>query len=122
MTHCGWNSILEGISAGVPMVTWPIFAEQFYNEKLVNQILKTGVPVGAKKWSRTPSLEDLIKCDAIEKALREVMVGKEAEERRKRAKKLKKKAYMAVEEGGSLYSDLTALINELRGYRLQEQE
>ncbi|KMT01178.1 hypothetical protein BVRB_9g224300 [Beta vulgaris subsp. vulgaris] len=122
MTHCGWNSILEGISAGVPMVTWPIFAEQFYNEKLVNQILKTSVPIGAKKWSRRHSLEDLIKCDAIEKALKEIMVGKEAEERRTRAKNLKKKAYMAVEEGGSSYSDLTALINELRGYRLQEQE
>jgi len=29
VTHCGWNSALEGISAGLPMVTWPVFAEQF---------------------------------------------------------------------------------------------
>jgi hypothetical protein len=34
VTHCGWNSTLEGITAGVPMVTWPVFAELFYNEKL----------------------------------------------------------------------------------------
>ncbi|KAL2926576.1 Scopoletin glucosyltransferase [Bienertia sinuspersici] len=53
VTHCGWNSTLEGISAGVPMVTWPLFAEQFYNEKLVTQILKMGISVGAQKWSRT---------------------------------------------------------------------
>uniref|UniRef100_A0A803LGZ2 Glycosyltransferase n=1 Tax=Chenopodium quinoa TaxID=63459 RepID=A0A803LGZ2_CHEQI len=119
VTHCGWNSTVEGISAGVPMVTWPIFAEQFYNEKLVTHVLKTGVSVGAKKWSRTPSLEYLIKQEAIEKALTEIMVGKEAEERRTRAKKLKEMSRKSVEEGGSSYSDLSALINELRDYHLK---
>ncbi|KAH7833225.1 hypothetical protein Vadar_004203 [Vaccinium darrowii] len=53
VTHCGWNSILEGISAGVPMVTWPVFAEQFYNEKLVTEILRIGISVGNLKWSMT---------------------------------------------------------------------
>lgn len=122
VTHCGWNSTSEGISAGVPMVTWPIFAEQFYNEVLVTQILKTGIPVGVKKWSRAPSMKDIMKREAIENALREVMVGKEAEERRTRAKKLKEMAHKAVEEGGSSHSDLTTLINELRGYRFQVQK
>ncbi|KNA20577.1 hypothetical protein SOVF_051180 [Spinacia oleracea] len=118
VTHCGWNSTLEGISAGVPMVTWPIFAEQFYNEKLVTQILKTGVPVGAKKWSRTPSIECLVKKDAIVKALTEIMAGKETDERRNRAKNLKEMARKAVEQGGSSYMDLSELINEIRGYQL----
>lgn len=117
VTHCGWNSTLEGISAGVPMVTWPLFAEQFYNEKLVTHILKTGVSVGVKKWSKEPSLENVVKRDAIEKALREIMAGEEAEERRSRAKKLKEMAWKAVEEGGSSYCDLTALINGLQNYR-----
>ncbi|KAL9244931.1 hypothetical protein vseg_018645 [Gypsophila vaccaria] len=122
VTHCGWNSSLEGISAGVPMVTWPIFAEQFYNEKLVTDILRTGVSVGAKKWSRTPSVEYLISREAIEKAIKEIMEGKKAEEMRLRAKQLKEKAKKVVEEGGSSYSDLSKLINELKNYHAQKHD
>lgn len=48
LTHCRWNLILEGICAGLPMVTWPLFAEQFLNEKLVVGILGIGVGVGAR--------------------------------------------------------------------------
>lgn len=40
MTHCEWNSPLEVIIAGVPMVIWPVSAEQFYNEELVTEILR----------------------------------------------------------------------------------
>ncbi|XP_047076255.1 UDP-glucose flavonoid 3-O-glucosyltransferase 7-like [Lolium rigidum] len=50
MTHCGWNSVLEAVSAGVPMVTWPRYADQFYNEKLVVEVLKVGVSVGARDY------------------------------------------------------------------------
>ncbi|KEH23229.1 UDP-glucosyltransferase family protein [Medicago truncatula] len=56
VTHCGWNSILESLNAGLPMIAWPIFAEQFYNEKLLVDVLKIGVPVGAKVnefWNST---------------------------------------------------------------------
>lgn len=50
VTHCGWNSVVEAVSAGVPMATWPPFAEQFYNEKLVVGVLRVGVCVGAEVW------------------------------------------------------------------------
>ena len=115
VTHCGWNSTLEGVTAGVPMVTWPMGAEQFYNEKLVTQILKIGVDVCARQWSRV-LMGDGIKWEAIEKAVKQIMVGEEAEEMRGRAKALGKMARRAIEEGGSSYSDLIALIEELRSY------
>ncbi|KAK9696842.1 hypothetical protein RND81_08G000600 [Saponaria officinalis] len=112
VTHCGWNSTLESISAGVPMVTWPIYAEQFYNEKLVTDVLKVGVKVGSMKWSETTGATHL-KHEEIEKALKQIMVGEEVLEMRKRASKLKEMAYNAVEEGGSSYSHLTSLIDDL---------
>ncbi|KAK9286495.1 hypothetical protein L1049_014893 [Liquidambar formosana] len=115
VTHCGWNSALEGISAGLPLVTWPIFAEQFFNEKLITEILKIGVGVGAQQWVRL--VGDYVKREAIEKAVKAIMVGEKAEEMRSRAKALGVMAKRAIEEGGSSYNDLGALIEELRLYR-----
>ncbi|GAB4838714.1 hypothetical protein Ancab_028257 [Ancistrocladus abbreviatus] len=118
VTHCGWNSTLEGICAGVPMVTWPVFADQFYNEKLVTEILKIGVSVGASQWTSSASVSASVKRDAIKKAVREIMTGEEAEQRRNRAKKLKEMAWKAVGEGGSSYSDLGSLVEELSSHNV----
>ncbi|XP_024628706.1 UDP-glucose flavonoid 3-O-glucosyltransferase 7, partial [Medicago truncatula] len=60
VTHCGWNLTLESVAAGVPMITWPIAFEEFYNEKLVTEVLKIGVPVGDKKVSGYHSVAILL--------------------------------------------------------------
>jgi len=112
VTHCGWNSILEGVAAGVPMVTWPVSAEQFFNEKLVTQVIKIGVSVGAQRWVSLKG--DNINRDAIEKAVKRIMFGEEAEEMRSRAKVLGELARRAVEEGGSSVLDLNAVIEDLK--------
>ncbi|TKY59060.1 UDP-glucose flavonoid 3-O-glucosyltransferase 7 [Spatholobus suberectus] len=113
VTHCGWNSTLEAVVAGVPMVTCPVGAEQFYNEKLVTEVLKIGVPVGVKKWGRWPFIGDSnVKWDAVEKAVKMVMT-EGVEEMRNRAKVLAQMARRAVEEGGSSDSNLDALVVEL---------
>ncbi|KAJ6692495.1 GLYCOSYLTRANSFERASE [Salix purpurea] len=121
MTHCGWNSTLEGVTAGVPMVTWPLAAEQFCNEALITDVLKIGIGVGALEWSRCEQKLKVRK-EAIEKAIIQLMVGEEAEEMRNRAKVLKEMARRATEEGGSSYSDLTALLEELRALETSKQE
>ncbi|XP_015892851.1 scopoletin glucosyltransferase-like [Ziziphus jujuba] len=112
VSHCGWNSTLEGISAGLPMVTWPVSAEQFYNEKLITQLLGIGFDVGNQRWSMF--MGDCVKREAIAKAVSRIMEGEEAEEMRSRAKALRVLACEAVEEGGSSYTDLSALIEELK--------
>lgn len=47
VTHCGWNTI-ETITAGLPMVTWPDFSDQFLNDRLIVGVLKIGVSIGVK--------------------------------------------------------------------------
>ncbi|PWA63239.1 UDP-glucuronosyl/UDP-glucosyltransferase [Artemisia annua] len=42
VTHCGWNSTLEGVAAGVMMLTWPSFADQFADAKLLVDQLGVG--------------------------------------------------------------------------------
>uniref|UniRef100_A0A7N2MYF0 Uncharacterized protein n=1 Tax=Quercus lobata TaxID=97700 RepID=A0A7N2MYF0_QUELO len=107
----GFEKRMEGVALGVPMVTWPMAFEQFYNEKLITQVLKIGISVGAQQWTW---VVDGIKREAIERALRQILVGEEVA----RAKALGEMARKVVEEGGSSYSDLNALIEELRLYCL----
>ncbi|XP_039142582.1 scopoletin glucosyltransferase-like [Dioscorea cayenensis subsp. rotundata] len=114
MTHCGWNSTLEGVCAGLPMITWPLFADQFYNEKLVVDVLKIGVAVGMKEHVLKPEDRPLIHGMEIERAVNCVMgVGEEAEAMRKRARELGEMAKSAVMVDGSSYTELTRLISEL---------
>ncbi|XP_021745423.1 anthocyanin 3'-O-beta-glucosyltransferase-like [Chenopodium quinoa] len=115
VTHCGWNSSEESLAAGLPVVVWPLSAEQFYNRKLFIDVLKIGVGVGNMKWSSMiDGTDELVKRDKIENAVREMMGDHvEAQERRQRAKEFGIAAKKAVQQGGSSYDSLTAVIDEL---------
>ncbi|KAK8626900.1 hypothetical protein V6N13_134530 [Hibiscus sabdariffa] len=119
MTHCGWNSTLEGVSCGVPMITWPISAEQFYNEKLVTDVLKIGVRMGSLDWLRW-NMEPRVSVgrDMVEVAVKRLMGGgEEGGEMRNKARVIGEMAKKAVEGGGSSYKEAIALINELKDRR-----
>ncbi|CAL9767327.1 unnamed protein product [Musa acuminata subsp. burmannicoides] len=111
MTHCGWNSTLEAVSVGVPMITWPHFFDQFLNERLVVEVLRIGVALKANTsiGYMTDDAEGLITREDVEKAVTELLEGAEAEERRKRAKELAEKAKESM-EGGSSCEDLRLII------------
>ncbi|XP_020211662.1 UDP-glycosyltransferase 73C5-like [Cajanus cajan] len=114
ITHCGWNSTLEAICAGVPMLTWPLFADQFLNESLVVEVLKVGVKIGVESpvtWGKEEEIGVLVKKENVEKAIVKLMDGtSESEERRKRVRELAEKAKTAVEKGGSSHLNVTLFI------------
>ncbi|MED6163936.1 UDP-glycosyltransferase [Stylosanthes scabra] len=107
ITHCGWNSTMEAICAAVPMATWPLFSDQFLNEKLIMQILGVGVKVGEKTGA-------LVKKEKVEGAI-ETLMGdsSESETRRKRVSELAQMARKAVENGGSSHTNLASAIQDI---------
>ncbi|KAL3642630.1 hypothetical protein CASFOL_013445 [Castilleja foliolosa] len=117
LTHCGWNSTLEGITAGLPMVTWPVFAEQFCNEKFVVNVIKTGIRVGVEVPVMAGEEENVgvqVKSDEIKTVIGKLMDGgEEGEERIERARKLREMAKSAPGEGGSSYLSLTQLVRDV---------
>ncbi|KAK4728344.1 hypothetical protein R3W88_021332 [Solanum pinnatisectum] len=119
MTHCGWNSVLEAIIAGVPLVTWPVFAEQFYNEKLV-EVMGLGVKVGAEVHNSDGGVEiwsPLLRSEKIKEAIERLMDDSmESQKIREKAVSMSKMAKNAVEEGGSSWNNLTALIDDIKNF------
>ncbi|CAL5039134.1 unnamed protein product [Urochloa decumbens] len=117
VTHCGWNSTMEAIAAGLPVVAWPHFSEQFLNAKLAVEVLGIGVDVGVTEpvMLRYDQKVIVIRREMVEKAVRSIMDrGDEGEERRRRARALAAKARAAVVEGGSSHANLQDLVNHFQ--------
>lgn len=117
LTHCGWNSVLEAFVAGVPLMTWPLFAEQFSVEKLV-ELLMVGVRVGADVWNSGFEIKSpLVGREMIENALSRLMDGSdESLMIRRRAEDTRVMARGAVMDGGSSFNQLRDLIEELKAF------
>ncbi|OAY42786.1 UDP-glycosyltransferase 73C1 [Manihot esculenta] len=117
LTHCGWNSSLEGICAGKPMVTWPLFADQFLNERLVVDVLKIGVRAGTEvtvPWGEEDKIGVVLKRKDIKRAIDRLMDGgEESEEMKKRANELSRMAKEAIEPGGSSHVNMEMLIQDI---------
>ncbi|XP_023757223.1 UDP-glycosyltransferase 76G1 [Lactuca sativa] len=99
-THNGWNSTLESICEGVPMVCSPSFTDQPINARYVSDVWKIGV-----------LLEDGFERKGIQMAFRRVMMDKEGEEMRERISCLKKKVNLSLKKGGSSHQSLKSLID-----------
>ncbi|EER89354.1 UDP-glycosyltransferase 73B4 [Sorghum bicolor] len=125
VSHCGWNSVLESLAAGRPLLAWPVMAEQAANAKHVVDILGAGVRAGVRAGANVAAPEVVGRVQ-VAKKVRELMDGGEAGRRmRARAEQVRQAARAAVGEGGTSRLALRRLVDELQrtydGRRSDEQ-
>ena len=107
VSHCGWNSTLESLACGVPVVAFPQWTDQTTNAKLIEDVWKTGLRVMVNQ-------EGIVEGGEIKKCLELVMGGGErGQEVRSNAKKWKDLAREAVKDGGSSDKNLKNFVDEI---------
>ncbi|CAN1320428.1 UDP-glycosyltransferase 90A1 [Linum perenne] len=82
LSHCGLNSMMESVSAGVPILAWPMQAEQPLNARMVSEEIKVGLRV--ETCDR--SIKGFVKSEGLSKMVKELMEGEKGKEVRKNAK------------------------------------
>ncbi|CAL0311843.1 unnamed protein product [Lupinus luteus] len=107
LTHSGWNSTLESIEAGVPMICWPYFADQQINSRFVSEVWKLGL-----------DMKDVCDRNIVENIVNDLMVHRQ-EEFLKSAQKMATLAHKSVIEGGSSYCNLDDLIHYIKSTTLK---
>ncbi|XP_010910133.1 putative cis-zeatin O-glucosyltransferase [Elaeis guineensis] len=105
ISHCGWNSCMESLSMGVPIMAWPMHSDQPGNTVLVTEYLKVGVV--AREWDRR---KEILPAGEIEESIKRVMVSEEGQEIRRRAKALGNAVREAASEGGSSRAELDSFV------------
>ncbi|XP_027357905.1 UDP-glycosyltransferase 2-like [Abrus precatorius] len=103
VTHCGWNSVLEAVCEGVPMVAWPLYAEQNMNRVILVQEMKVALAVNESK-------NGLVSATELGDRVKELMESDTGKEIRHRIFKMKISAVEARSEGGSSRVALDTLV------------
>uniref|UniRef100_M4CR66 Uncharacterized protein n=1 Tax=Brassica campestris TaxID=3711 RepID=M4CR66_BRACM len=109
-SHCGWNSTLESIGEGVPMICRPITGDQKVNARYLECVWRIGIP-----------LEGELEKETVERVVKRLIVGEEGADMRKRAIDLKEKLEASVRSGGSSCSSLDNFVNSLKTKNFMQQ-
>ncbi|XP_043720251.1 UDP-glycosyltransferase 76B1-like [Telopea speciosissima] len=105
-THNGWNSTLESICEGVPMLCRPCFGDQKVIARYVSHVWRVGLHLEINR----------LEGGEIVRNIRRLMDEKEGEEMRERVASLKEKAEVCVRKGGSSYESLQDLIARILSF------
>ncbi|KAK1431750.1 hypothetical protein QVD17_08364 [Tagetes erecta] len=107
VTHCGWNSVLEATRAGVPMVAWPLYAEQRLNKIMLLEEMKMALPMDKSEDGKVAAVE-------VEKRVKQLMDSAEGKIIREIVDAKKVDAARAMSEGGSSCVALASLVESWR--------
>ncbi|KAF3445124.1 hypothetical protein FNV43_RR14817 [Rhamnella rubrinervis] len=103
LTHSGWNSTIESLSSGVPMICWPFFGDQTTNCRYC-----------CKEWGVGMEIDKDVKRDEVEKLVRELMGGEKGKQMKKNGKEWKRLAEVATRSpNGSSIKDMDDLVRHL---------
>ncbi|GLJ48689.1 hypothetical protein SUGI_1026940 [Cryptomeria japonica] len=107
VTHCGWNSVQESITMGVPMLCWPHFSDQFLNRTYVVDVWKLGLSFNANS-------QGIIEQGKFVKSVEILLESEQGLEIREEAKKLKIIARDAVKDGGSSSNNFNLFVTAMK--------
>nr|GMC91546.1 UDP-glycosyltransferase 83A1-like [Ipomoea batatas] len=104
LSHCGWNSTIEGVSNGLPFLCWPYFADQFFNKSYICDVWKIGLG-----FDRNES--GVIGRQEIRNKV-ELLFGDE--NFKARAVDLQAEVVSSLKRGGSSYQNFSSLVNWIK--------
>jgi hypothetical protein len=102
VTHCGWNSVLEAVCEGVPMVAWPLYAEQKLNKVILVEEMKVALDLNKSK-------DGYVSATELGDRVKELMDSNKGKEIRQTIFKMKINAKEASASNGSSFISLTKL-------------
>ena len=104
LSHWGWNSVLEGVSNGVPFLCWPYFADQIFNQGYICDVWRVGLGLN-------PDERGVILREEIKNKVDELLID---EKFKARAMELKEMTALNVKEGGKSHSNLKNFIEWIK--------
>ncbi|KAG7653388.1 UDP-glucuronosyl/UDP-glucosyltransferase [Arabidopsis suecica] len=110
VSHCGWNSVLESLWFGVPIATWPMYAEQQLNAFTMVKELGLAVEL---RLDYVSAYGEIVKAEEIAGAIRSLMDGEDTP--RERVKEMAAAARKALMDGGSSFLAVKGFLHELIG-------
>ncbi|XP_044487708.1 UDP-glycosyltransferase 83A1-like [Mangifera indica] len=112
LSHCGWNSTMEGLSMGVPFLCWPYFADQHLNRNYICEAWKIGIDLILDDNGIVTKHEIKRK---VEKLLNDEGI-------KANALKLKEIARRSLVEGGSSCKNFKRFVNAIKYDHVQDQD
>ncbi|XP_072956772.1 UDP-glycosyltransferase 83A1-like [Typha angustifolia] len=104
LSHCGWNSTMEGVRNGVPFLCWPYFSDQFFNQSYICNVWKIGLKM-------IPDSKGIITREQVKGKVEELLRD---EEMKKRASMWKEISGRSIKEGGSSYENFQKFVKMMR--------
>lgn len=109
LTHCGWNSILECIVEGVPMLCWPLMADQTVNNRCVSEQWGIGIDIDG-------TYDRLV----IENMVKNVLEN-QIEGLKRSVDEIAKKARDSIKETGSSYHNIEKMIEDIMSMKIRKK-